>query len=109
MGEITKATPDDAGTWREGSSTRTADELNAVIVQDALDRGMPALSEESAETLKTFNASDERWADGDEGDWLSHMADQAIGWLSNEVAPEGYHFCRDDGLIMHADEECDGI
>jgi hypothetical protein len=116
MTAIHAATAAEAGTWLDGG-VRTADELNAEAWGLAVAYGMPE-SAEDRKILAAFWAMDLdgghcRWADGlvvdgiDVADALPEMGDQACDWLTGHVAPAGYLFIWDDGLILTSRDQLD--
>src|SRR5262249_13436595 len=113
---LTTATPASAGTWLDGG-VRTADELNAETWGLAVAHGMPE-SAADRKMLAAFWAMDPgrgccRWADGRVvdgvtlADALPEMGDEACDWLTDHVAPEGYLFTWDGGLVLTSLDELD--
>jgi hypothetical protein len=116
MTEIITATPADAGTWLDGA-VRTADELNAETWAVAVAHGMPE-SDDDKKILAAFWAMEVgpghcRWADGlvvdgvEVAEVLPDMGESACDWLTEHVAPAGYLFTWDGGLILTSADAVD--
>jgi hypothetical protein len=103
--DIPLITPDLAGTWLAGSSSRTADALNSDTLGLALHYGWQP--EDREYVLKFMDIEATEWLEVDSlaVDDLSSLADEAVDYLS-ELAPMGYYFIFDDGLIMHSLYSC---
>lgn len=96
-----------AGTIYEGSSVRTADQLNACVVLLAAEEGW---DHDGARPIAEKLDSVGRWFDDpDDSEALTEAADKAIDWLSENVAPEGYFFALSDGLVLVSDEELEDL
>jgi hypothetical protein len=107
MPNIIKATADQAGCWIEDSWGHY-DGIRAVMI--AWDRGMPH-DQDDEKIVNAYRAGVfEVLADGtevkgqeDAGGYLNEqggMVDKAVEWLTENVAPAGFHFEWDDGLQM---------
>lgn len=103
---------DRAGCLFEGSSTRSADELNMLVVELAADNGWPATDKATREHLHEL--SERLWRieshsgvlwfeDPDDSDAIADAARDAADWLNEHIAPEGYVFEFDDGFYLRAD------
>lgn len=102
------APPLQPGRLFEGSVCRTGDGLNAAVVLEALARGWVP-EHYDPELL----GSDAAVADGRQNyldyddEALSDAASEALDWLSEHAAPEGYVCVFDDGVDVVAESELD--
>lgn len=106
MSEVEKFTPEWAeaheGCWFEGASLRTADELNAAILSEAVAVGFDA-PQDAVEISERVDG----WLDDpDDAEWLTEQADRAIDFL-NGLLPDGWAFQLDDGLYLWRIDEDD--
>lgn len=98
---------DRAGCIYQGSSTRSADELNVLVVQLAAENGW-WVDEETralcAALWRIESHSGVLWfEDSDDSDAITDAARDAADWLNERIAPEGYVFEFDDGFYLWAD------
>ena len=111
---IEKLSPSDAGTIFDGSAVRTSEELSLAVIRYAFEMGMPAHEVANAFNAQEFDLADKSAAESDDatayewfGDNLNDLSDVAVEWLSANVAPDGFSFVWDDGLILMSEEEKD--
>lgn len=110
---IVKLSPADAGTILEGSALRTDDELDLAVIRYAFEHGMEAVNVGSL-TGRMFDLADKSAAESDDatamewfGDDIDVLGDLAVEWLTENVAPSGYVFTYNDGLVLISNEEMD--
>jgi hypothetical protein len=108
---VEKLSPSDAGTIFEGSAVRSSEELSLAVIRYAFEKGMPAHEVANAFNAQEFDLADKSAAESDDatayewfGDNLNDLSDVAVEWLTKNVAPDGFSFVWDDGLIL-MDEE----
>ncbi len=95
-----------AGCIFNGSSTRTADELNADVVLLALGEGW--VDDDAKELARKFYdlPTNVRWFDDQEdSETMSFFSDEAVDWLNEFIAPEGFWFEFDDGFYLNEETE----
>jgi hypothetical protein len=110
-----RLTASDAGTIFEGSALRTDSELSVAVMRYAFEKGMPAVDNAKPNPSMTeFDIADKSAVEESDHaaiDWfqedLNVLANVAQEWLNENVAPDGYSFVWDDGLILRSDEEND--
>jgi hypothetical protein len=102
---VEKLSPSDAGTILEGSTVRNSDELDLEIIRYAFEKGMPA--PDASAFVGEFDLADKSAAESDDAtalEWfaddLNIMADKAVEWLNENVAPSGFAFEFMDGLVL---------
>ena len=113
---IEKLSPSDAGTIFDGSAVRNSEELSLAVIRYAFEKGMPAQEINGVDAFhgNVFDLADKSAAESDDetayewfGDNLNDLSDVAVEWLSENVAPDGFSFVWDDGLILMSEEEKD--
>lgn len=94
----TAITPDMAGCWFNGASSRTDNELHVAVIDAALHWGW---APEDKESLAALNPNG--WPDDPDlfAEVASLAASDAEEYL-NGIAPEGYAFGFDDGFYLLA-------
>lgn len=93
MKTITKATPDDIGTWIDSSRGHYA---HVALIQRALDCGMP--DNDYQIVVDDYYASG---GTGDHCEFSVECADEALEWLNDNVAAEGYLFDWFEGDVQY--------
>ena len=88
-------TPDMAGCWFAGASSRTADELCVAVIHAALEYGWAPDDKADLETLSV----DGWFESGEESAFVSDDATRAEDYL-NSIAPKGYSFGFDEGFYL---------
>jgi hypothetical protein len=92
-----------------GSSTRTADDLNACVILLACDEGWSEHggARQDAEALfRQDTRTGCYWADDpDVSEYLAEAARDAEEWLNEHIAPTGYSFSFDDGFYLWPESE----
>lgn len=105
---ITRWTPDRTGCIFAGASNRTADELNACVIDLAFDEGWKLDSAEVEAELRTLVENTDGWLDdADDSQWLTDEARSAQDWLNEHIAPEGHYFTFDEGFYLYVSEDED--
>lgn len=85
---------DTSGCVFEGSTSRTADELNVAVIMLAERAGFPAAK--LTEALLTSDAWEDRWlAEADLAQLVSEAAQNAADYLTEQCAPVGHCFMFD--------------
>lgn len=91
---VKKATPADAGCWLDEANHGWR--IECAMISIAVERGWPITAEDQAVV--------DRYGSGegthDDGDYVREVADDALSWLSDEVAPEGYSFGWHEGNLL---------
>jgi hypothetical protein len=113
MTMVDRLTASDAGTILEGSALRTDAELSVAVMRYAFEKGMPVVDKALPNpSMYEFDTADKSAVDeSDEAaiEWfqedLNVLADTAREWLNEHVAPNGFEFDWDDGLILRSHGE----